>query len=260
MLQFRAQRPGKQRRQPKAFHPRNTGGSSAILQLSARELERMPQSVELTIRLPPVKLPAMFRAPWAVQAVHALFGGLRGAWRWIELCRQRPQKDNPNSDARQGCSAPDDGSEGGPTLSPCKQVKEETSSSTLLKTALDYLVKEQQLAESGADSNKIKTEEPHTQQGLEGLDLASRADSIAVQFESQISIKTEQSPNHQELGRRREIVRQFFNDFWSSTDDKPATFAVRLSRAEGYINERLAACGEAWRLDPAIRKQLGLPP
>ena len=259
MLQFRAQRPGKLRSQPKAFHPRNTGGSSAILQLSARELKRMPQSVELTIRLPPVKLPAMFRASWAVQAVHALFGGLRGAWRWIELFRQRPQKDNPNSDARQGCSAPDDGSLGGPTLSPCKQVKEETSSSTLLKAALDYLVKEQQLAEFGADSDKIKTEEPH--QGLEGHGLGpSRADSIAVQFESQLSIETEQSPNHQELGRRREIVRQFFNDFWSSTDDKPATFAVRLSRAEGYINERLAACGEAWRLDPATRKQLGLPP
>jgi hypothetical protein len=57
--------------------------------------------------------------------------------------------------------------------------------STLSKTALDYLVKEQQLAESGADGDKIKTEEPHTQQGLESQDLASRADSIAVQFESQ---------------------------------------------------------------------------
>jgi hypothetical protein len=38
------------------------------------------------------------------------------------------------------------------------------------------------------------------------------------------------------------------------------TFAERLSRAEGYINERLAARGEAWQLDPATRKQLGLPP
>jgi hypothetical protein len=54
-------------------------------------------------------------------------------------------------------------------------------------------------------------------------------------------------------------VRQFFNDFWRSADDKPVTFAERLNQAEGYINERLAARGEAWQLDPATRKQLGLP-
>jgi hypothetical protein len=51
-----------------------------------------------------------------------------------------------------------------------------------------------------------------------------------------------------------------FNDFWVSAEDKPGTFAERLNQAEGYINERLAARGEAWQLDPAIRKQLGLPP
>jgi hypothetical protein len=79
------------------------------------------------------------------------------------------------------------------------------------------------------------------------------ADSIALQPESQISTQ-------QELERRREIVRHFFNDFWTSTDDKPVTFAERLNRAEGYINERLAVCGEAWQLDPVTRKQLGLPP
>jgi hypothetical protein len=38
------------------------------------------------------------------------------------------------------------------------------------------------------------------------------------------------------------------------------TFAERLNQAESYINERLAARGEAWQLDPATRKQLGLPP
>jgi len=59
--------------------------------------------------------------------------------------------------------------------------------------------------------------------------------------------------------RRREIVRRFFNDFWRSSDDKPATFAERLNRAEGHINERLAACGETWQLEAATRKQLGLP-
>ncbi len=54
-------------------------------------------------------------------------------------------------------------------------------------------------------------------------------------------------------------MRQFFNDFWIFTDDKPRTFAERLNRAEDHINERLAACGERWRLDAATRKQLGLP-
>jgi hypothetical protein len=85
------------------------------------------------------------------------------------------------------------------------------------------------------------------------------ADSVAVGDESQISIKTRALPNQQEIERRREVVRQFFNDFWMFTDDKPRTFAERLNRAEDHINERLAACGERWRLDAATRKQLGLP-
>jgi hypothetical protein len=86
------------------------------------------------------------------------------------------------------------------------------------------------------------------------------ADSVAVRPEThQIGITPEASPNKQEIERRREIVRQFFNDFWMSTDDKPRTFAERLIRAEDHINERLAACGERWRLDAATRKQLGLP-
>ena len=83
--------------------------------------------------------------------------------------------------------------------------------------------------------------------------LVTGPESIVIRPESQISTR-------QELERRREIVRQFFNDFWRSADYKPVTFAERLNRAEGYINERLAACGEAWQLDPATRKQLGLPP
>ena len=89
---------------------------------------------------------------------------------------------------------------------------------------------------------------------------APGADSIAVRPEShQIGITSEASPNQQEIERRREIVRQFFNDFWSSAEDKPGTFAERLNRAEGHINERLAARGETWQLDAAGRKQLGLP-
>src|SRR6516162_3218534 len=80
---------------------------------------------------------------------------------------------------------------------------------------------------------------------------APGADSIAVRPESQISIKTGALPNQQEIERRREIVRHFFNDFWISAEDKPGTFAERLNRAEGHINERLAARGETWQLDAA---------
>src|SRR5499427_8811997 len=87
------------------------------------------------------------------------------------------------------------------------------------------------------------------------------ADSVVVRPESyQIDITSEASPNKQEIARRREIVRQFFNDFWVSAEDKPRTFAERLDRAEGHINERLAARGETWQLDAASRKQFGLPP
>ena len=86
------------------------------------------------------------------------------------------------------------------------------------------------------------------------------ADSVAVGDESQISITSEASPNQREIEHRREIVRQFFNDFWVSTEDKPGTFAERLNRAEGHINERLAVRGETWQLDATTRKQLGLPP
>ena len=89
---------------------------------------------------------------------------------------------------------------------------------------------------------------------------APRADSVAVGDESQIGVTAEASANQQEIARRREIVRQFFIDFWRSTDDKPSTFAECLNRDEGHINERLAARGETWQLDAASRKRLGLPP
>ncbi len=66
-------------------------------------------------------------------------------------------------------------------------------------------------------------------------------------------------PDESEIERRRGMVRQFFNDYWSSVEDKPSTFAERLDGAEHYINERVAAGGEPWQLDHATRKQLGLP-
>ena len=85
---------------------------------------------------------------------------------------------------------------------------------------------------------------------------ASGADSIAVRPESKISVKIEEPLNQQEIERRREIVRLFFNDFWMSTDDKPRTFAERLNRAEDHINEQLAARGETWQLDAATGNSL----
>src|SRR5262249_34047539 len=122
---------------------------------------------------------------------------------------------------------------------------------------------------SGADSitarpesqiNDRAEDSPNNQQELGHCDLTFGAESIVVRPESQIDTKIETSPNGQELARRREIMRQFFNDFWSSRDEKPGTFAERLNQAENYINERLTACGEAWLLDSASRSQLGLPP
>jgi len=64
----------------------------------------------------------------------------------------------------------------------------------------------------------------------------------------------------QEIQRRRDLVRAFFNDFWSGSDDKPAAFVDRLDQAESYVNERLTAGGEFWRLDSKTRVMLGLPP
>jgi hypothetical protein len=82
----------------------------------------------------------------------------------------------------------------------------------------------------------------------------------SVEPKSRIVVESDGAPDQQEIDRRRQLVREFFNDYWSTADDKPTSFAERLDRAEGYINERVAAGGEAWRLGPATRKQLGLPP
>ena len=64
----------------------------------------------------------------------------------------------------------------------------------------------------------------------------------------------------QEIQRRRDLVRMLFNDFWSAAYEKPAGFVERLDQAEDYVNDRLAANGEAWRLDSNTRVMLGLPP
>jgi hypothetical protein len=67
-------------------------------------------------------------------------------------------------------------------------------------------------------------------------------------------------PDQQEIERRRVLVRVLFNDFWNRAHNKPAAFAERLDQAEDYLNARLAAHGELWRLDANTRPILGLPP
>ena len=67
-------------------------------------------------------------------------------------------------------------------------------------------------------------------------------------------------PDLQEIERRRNLVRIFFNDFWSGASHKPVAFVERLDDAEDYLNERLASSGEFWRLDAKARVMLGLPP
>jgi hypothetical protein len=66
--------------------------------------------------------------------------------------------------------------------------------------------------------------------------------------------------DQQEIERRRNLIRMLFNDFWSGVYEKPAAFVERLDRAEHYLNERLAASGELWRLDANTRITLALPP
>jgi hypothetical protein len=68
------------------------------------------------------------------------------------------------------------------------------------------------------------------------------------------------APDQQEIERRRNLVRVFFNDFWRGASDKPTAFVERLDQAEDYLNERLAANRELWRVDATTRLMLGLPP
>src|SRR6266446_707699 len=72
----------------------------------------------------------------------------------------------------------------------------------------------------------------------------------------QVSCVVPIRPNQQEIQRRLELVRAMFNEFWSGCDDKPAAFVDRLDQAEPYLNERLTACGELWRVHATTQKML----
>lgn len=83
---------------------------------------------------------------------------------------------------------------------------------------------------------------------------------VHVDLDARIDCITQSELSSQEIERRRNLVRTFFNDFWSGAHDKPAAFVQRLDQAEDYLNERLAADGEFWRLDARTRAMLRLPP
>jgi hypothetical protein len=81
-----------------------------------------------------------------------------------------------------------------------------------------------------------------------------------VDADAGISSVSRNEPDQREVERRRNLVRTLFNDFWRGEDQKPASFTARLDQAEDYLNQRLAANRETWRLDAESRVILGLPP
>jgi hypothetical protein len=104
------------------------------------------------------------------------------------------------------------------------------------------------------------TEEQGESEALEAEAAATNAPLAAdVNVDSGPEAVTDFVPDQQEIERRRNLVRIFFNDFWSGASDKPAAFVERLDQAEDYLNERLAANRELWRVDAKTRLVLGLP-
>jgi len=93
-----------------------------------------------------------------------------------------------------------------------------------------------------------------------GVEAQAAAASVDVDSEPETKAVPNFAPDQQEIERRRNLVRMFFNDFWREASDKPAAFAERLDQAEDYLNERLAANRELWRVDAKTRPMLGLPP
>jgi hypothetical protein len=80
-----------------------------------------------------------------------------------------------------------------------------------------------------------------------------------VKADAKVSPVAHKELDEQEIERRRSLVRTLFNDFWRGADQKPVSFAARLDQAEDYLNERLAANRETWRLDAETRVMLSLP-
>jgi hypothetical protein len=121
----------------------------------------------------------------------------------------------------------------------------------------------EQRAEGGAEeAGAVVTP---TENGVADLTIAKTftvpvTADVKVEAGAQIDSHASTVPDQDEIQRRRDLVRMLFNDFWSGTYEKPAAFVERLNQAEDYLNERLTANGEVWRLDATTRAMLGLPP
>ncbi len=63
-------------------------------------------------------------------------------------------------------------------------------------------------------------------------------------------------PPNAEAVRRNALLSELLNDYLSSHDGIQPTLDGRLAQAESYINDRLAAKGEAFRFDAKTRRFL----
>src|SRR4029077_6782655 len=95
---------------------------------------------------------------------------------------------------------------------------------------------------------------------IEAVATAQIPDATEVKADAAVSPVVHNELDEQEIERRRALVRMLFNDFWRGEDQKPASFTARLDQAENYLNGRLAANRETWRLDAETRAMLSLPP
>jgi hypothetical protein len=113
-----------------------------------------------------------------------------------------------------------------------------------------------EIEDEDEDEDEIEDEDELEDEDEAPLGQAAQVSPMSARSSDQRDI----SPDQEEIRRRRELIRSLFNDFWTGNDEKPVTFADRLDQAEPYLNERLVARGEPWRLDAGTRKMLGLPP
>jgi hypothetical protein len=95
---------------------------------------------------------------------------------------------------------------------------------------------------------------------IEAVATAKIPAPAEVKADAEVSAVAHNELDEQEIERRRTLVRTLFNDFWRGEDQKPVSFTARLDQAEDYLNERLAANRETWRLDAETRAMLSLPP
>jgi hypothetical protein len=58
------------------------------------------------------------------------------------------------------------------------------------------------------------------------------AANVSVNAGPEVNAVADTSPGQQEIERRRNLVRIFFNDFWSEVSNKPTAFVERFDEAE----------------------------